>query len=147
MKRNDSTFKEMVARIQSGELTRAQAANTYNLNPGTLNVWLGRSKLNETTKMSVRPLHGATADLVNNLDPEIAAKLAEATRKVLDGTFKSCLAAHGTYPELSLSTLTARVRKARLSEALMGVKKPVAKLLPLTNEEITTALGFSAEFR
>jgi len=146
MKRNDTTFKEMVARIQSGELTRVQAADTYNLNPGTLNVWLSRSKLNETTKMAVRPLHGATADLVNNLDPEIAAKLAEATQKVLDGTFKSCLAAHAAYPELSRSTLTARVRKARLALEPKPAPQKVPKP-PLTNDEIAAAIGFNVEFR
>ncbi len=144
MKRNDPTFKEMVARILSGELTRMQAADLYQIRANTLNIWLARGKIDAPKQKRIA--YGATADLVNNLDPEIAAKLAEATQKVLDGTFKSCLAAHAAYPELSRSTLTARVRKARLALEPKPAPQKVPKP-PLTNDEIAAAIGFNVEFR
>jgi len=144
MKRNDPTFKEMVARILSGELTRMQAADLYQIRANTLNIWLARGKIDAPKRKRIA--YGATADLVNNLDPEIAAKLAEATQKVLDGTFKSCLAAHAAYPELSRSTLTARVRKARLALEPKPAPQKVPKP-PLTNDEIAAAIGFNVEFR
>jgi homospermidine synthase len=128
--RHSQTFKELVARLQSGELTRAQAAVAYGVNPGTLAKWLLRSKVGESTRTKVdgKFLYGAAAEFADRLDPKIARLLEEATKKVLDGTFRSCLAAHRAYPDVVLGTLTARVRKARLAQGLpigrQGKKPP-----------------------
>lgn len=149
MKRNDKTFKEMVSRIQSGELTRIKAAEVYNVKAHTLNVWIARSKL-DVPKQKPKA-YGAAAELDANLDPTIAKLLEEAAQKVLDGTFKSCLAAHKEYQDLSLSTLTARVRKARLAQGLpigrQGKKIPAPTTsTPLTiarnQQELSQILGF-----
>jgi hypothetical protein len=45
MKRNDPSFREMIGRIRSGELTRKQAAAAYGITTGLLNVWIQRSKI------------------------------------------------------------------------------------------------------
>jgi len=152
MKRNDTTFKEMVSRITSGELTRLQAADTYQIKPGTLNAWIRRSKLDVPKQKRVA--YGAAADLAANLDPRIAKLLDEATEKVLDGTFKSCLAAHKAYLGVALGTLTARVRKARLAQGLpigRQGKKPLPdaplKPMPRTPEQLNERLGFDVELR
>jgi hypothetical protein len=61
-------------------------------------------------------------------DPEIARQLDEAAKKVLDGTYRSCLAAHKDYPDVVLGTLTVRVKKARIAQGLpigrQGKKNP-----------------------
>lgn len=152
--RTSPSFKVLVARLQSGELTRAQAAAEYGVPLGTLNVWLSRSKVGESTRLKERTLHGAAADLANSLDPKIAKLLDEATQKVLDGTYKSCLAASKAYPDVVLGTLTTRVRKARLAQGLpigrQGKKaQPEAPLKPMprTPEEVAARLGFPAEMR
>jgi hypothetical protein len=153
--RHSQTFKELVARLQSGELTRAQAAAAYGLNPGTLASWLLRSKVGESTRTKVgdKFLYGAAAEFAERLDPNIAKLLDEATEKVLDGTFKSCLAAHKAYPGVVLGTLTARVRKARLAQGLpigrQGKKaqpEPI-KPMPRTPEQLNERLGFDVELR
>jgi hypothetical protein len=153
MKRNDSTFKELVSRITSGELTRLQAADIYGVNPGTLKVWLNRSNLSDATRLKERPLHGAALGWMT-IDPETARLLEDAAQKVLDGTFKSCLAAHASYPSLSLSTLTARVRKARLAQGLpigrQGKKpqqEPTPAPMPRTPEQLNARLGFDVKLR
>jgi hypothetical protein len=126
MKRNDTTFKEMISRINSGELTRLQAADVYKIKPNTLNAWVIRSKLDVPKQKRVA--YGAAAEAAERLDPNIAKLLDEATAKVLDGTFRSCLAAHAEYPGIVLGTLTKRVRKARLAQGLpigrQGKKPP-----------------------
>lgn len=152
MKRNDPTFKEMVSRITSGELTRLQAADTYQIKPNTLNAWLRRSKIDAPKQ--TRIAYGAAADLMARLDPNIAKLLDEATQRVLDGTFKSCLEAQKSYPDVSLSTLTVRVRKARIAKGLpigrQGWPKPPeapVKALPGTPEEVNERLGFPVSLR
>ena len=151
MKRNDPTFKEMVSRITSRELTRLQAADTYQIKPNTLNAWLRRSKIDAPKQ--TRIAYGAAAELADRLDPNIAKLLDEATQKVLDGTLKSCLAASAAYPGISLSTLTARVRKARLAAGLpigrQGKKPPPepTKPMPRTPEQLNERLGFDVELR
>lgn len=152
MKRNDSTFKEMVSRISSGELTRLQAAEVYQIKANTLNAWLRRSKIDAPKQKRVA--YGAAAEMAANLDPTIAKLLDEATAKVLDGTFKSCLEAHKSYPDVSLSTLTARVRKARIAKGLpigrQGKPKPAEepiKAMPRTNDEVNERLGFPVDLR
>lgn len=109
MKRNDKTFKEMVSRIQSGELTRSQAADAYNIKVNTLNVWLGRSRLT-VPKTRSKELRGAAVEWSNNVD---YTALNSAVASVLDGTYKSCYAAQRAFPTVKLSTLTLKVRQAR----------------------------------
>lgn len=151
MKRNDTTFKEMVSRITSGELTRLQAADIYQIKPNTLNAWVSRSKLDVPKQKRVA--YGAAAEAAERLDPEIAKLLDEATLKVLDGTFKSCLAAQKTYPDVNLGTLTKRVRKARLAQGLpigrQGKKAQPeqTKPIPRTPEALNARLGFAVELR
>lgn len=102
----------MVARIQSGELTRAQAAQTYGINLGTLGVWLSRSKVNTTTR-APRKLHGAALGWAIT-DPDKVKLLDEAVAKVLAGEMSATKASE-IYPTLALATIALRVRKARLA--------------------------------
>ena len=120
MKRNDSTFKEMVSRIQSGELTRHQAADAYGVGYGTLCVWLSRSKLNESTVQRspdgtrMRMRYGAAVEWgVPN--PEA---MAAAVQRVLRGEI-SAQAASKQSPELNSRTLAKKVRKERLAQGQM----------------------------
>lgn len=152
MKRNDTTFKEMVSRVSSGELTRLQAADIYQIKPNTLNAWVRRSKLDVPKQKRVA--YGAAAEAADRLDPQIAKLLEEITQKVLDGTFRSCLSAQKAHPELNLGTLTKRVRKARLAQGIpigrQGAPKqaePAHKPLPRTREELNERLGFAVELR
>lgn len=109
MKRNDPTFKEMVSRIESGELTRLQAADTYGINPGTLNVWLSRSNLAEKTRLKERPLHGAALGWVK-LDPDRAKLLDEVVARVVAGELTVTQAAREN-PTLVLMTISTKVRQ------------------------------------
>lgn len=149
MNRHSPQFKELVGRLQSGELTRAQAAEIYGINPMTLAKWLVRSKVGESTRTKAEgQLYGAAIEKLNSLDPAVAEALAEATQKVVDGVYPSCLAAHKDYPGVSLSTLTARVRKARVAKGLpigrqgKAQTPPPVQTIPQTHQELEERLGF-----
>lgn len=111
MKRNDTTFKEMVSRIESGELTRRQAADTYGIKYGTLCVWLGRSELAEKTRLKGKPLHGAALGWAK-LDPDKAKRLDEAAHMAIHGEL-SVTQVSKLFPDIAAATLTKRVRKDR----------------------------------
>ncbi len=82
MKRNDPTFKEMVARILSGELTRKQAADAYGIKENTLTHWLLRGKI--ATPKQPKVLAGAALEWTKP-DPVRRAALDEAVSRVLSG--------------------------------------------------------------
>lgn len=84
MKRNDAQFQEMVSRISSGELTRAQAAEVYQVKPGTLGVWLARSGVYSKSPDGPKKLHGAAVKWADT-DPDKAKAYEEAVMKVLKG--------------------------------------------------------------
>lgn len=114
MKRNDKTFKEMVARISSGELTRAKAAELYGINLGTLNVWISRSGVGKETR-SPHKLHGAALGWAST-DPNRAKALKEATDKVLSGDLSLDDATEKFKMEgVARATLARSVRAARVA--------------------------------
>lgn len=124
MKRNDPTFKEMVSRLQAGELTRKRAAEEYGLNLGTLMVWLGRSKVtgiprdNAWRASNPDKVNAMNSHLIGQkLTGEAAKALYNATERVLRGEI-SALAAAKADPRISARTLASRVRKARLERGL-----------------------------
>ena len=121
MKRNDATFKEMVARLQAGEITKEQACSLYDLKPNTLNSWLRRSKLLGTVPRPRQPPEEAArqrANLVSTpLPPEIQAAMDAAVARVLAGEL-SARAASIEDPRLSSRTLADKVRKVRLEKGL-----------------------------
>lgn len=121
MKRNDATFKEMVARLQAGEITKEQACSLYDLKPNTLNSWLRRSKLLGTVPRQRQPPEEAArqrANLVSMpLTPEIQAAMDAAVARVLAGEL-SARAASIEDPRLSSRTLADKVRKVRLEKGL-----------------------------
>lgn len=84
MKRNDAQFQEMVSRISSGELTRAQAAEVYQVKPGTLGVWLARSGVYSKSPDGPKKLHGAAVKWADT-DPDKAKAYEEAVMMVLKG--------------------------------------------------------------
>lgn len=117
MKRNDATFNAMVARLAAGELTRQQAAEEYGVNYGTLCVWLGRSKLNDSTaRKTPKAVYGAAVDWAIK-DPDKVKALDAAVAKVLAGEI-SALAAAKQNPDLSARTIADRVRRARVQSGL-----------------------------
>lgn len=117
MKINDASFKEMVGRLQSGELTRSQAAETYGIGVPMLNVWISRAKLGSTIpdlrKIS-RPIpnrHVATGPV---LDPDNAKALREAVAKVLSEGV-SALSVSNADPRVKQRTLAKYVREAKIA--------------------------------
>ncbi|MDO9236198.1 MAG: hypothetical protein Q7U28_09235 [Aquabacterium sp.] len=106
--RNSKEFRELVSRLQAGTLTRAQAAAEYGINPGTLGVWLSRSKVR-----SPKALHGAALGWAIT-DPDKIKLLNEAVAKVLAGEVSATKASE-MYPTLALATIAFRVRKARIA--------------------------------
>lgn len=119
MKRNDPTFKEMVARLQSGELTRNQAAEAYGLKPNTLITWLLRSKI-DIPRDSSAGLRGAALTWTKD-DPVRKAALAEAVAKVLSGELTGDQA-FAIYADkgVARATLFLEVRKIL---AAQGIKR------------------------
>lgn len=112
MKRNDPQFNEMAARILSGQLTRQQASIEYNLNYGTISVWLSRSKLTSPPRPDGgRALYG-TAVAMMITDPDKVKALDAAVERVLAGEI-SAAAAAALDARLSHRTIAAKVRKAR----------------------------------
>ena len=125
MQHRSKQYYEMISRIQSGELNRAQASEVYAVNLGTLGCWIARDKLGKSTRLPNRPLVGMAAQRVAAVDPVKAKLLVEVTQKVLSGEISSCNKAAGMYPDISLSTLTVRVRKARQQIAAeLAAKEP-----------------------
>lgn len=116
MNRHSPEFKELVARLQSGELTRAQACDIYGLQRDTLSTWLTRSKVGASTRTKTRPLAGSAKQFVESMDPQYVLLLNDLVAKVLSGEYRSCRAAHLANPQVPLSTLTVRVRKARKAQ-------------------------------
>lgn len=117
MKRNDATFKEMVTRLQSGAISRAQACDEYGLKYVTLSAWLIRSKLNDSVPRAgalhgARALHGVAKELAESVDADKAARINSAVARVLAGEI-SARAASKEDPTLSSRTLAARVLKAK----------------------------------
>lgn len=116
MKRNDTTFKEMVSRIQSGELTRNQASEAYNVKRGTLDKWLNRSRI--ATPPLPKALYGAALTWVKD-DPVRAAALKAAIDDVLTN-HTSLDQVIKKYPGVARSTVAVEVRKVLASQ---GIKR------------------------
>ena len=139
MKRNDTTFKEMVSRIASGELTRKQAADVYGVKYGTLMVWLGRSGLNDETAFKgparAGGTYGAAADWPV-LTPERAAALDAAVARVVAGE-STALGESKANPEIKLSTITQRVRSARGGAAPLMGRPPATPREPKVEVDAT----------
>lgn len=139
MQRNDAKFKELVSRLQSGELNRQQASEAYGVNYGTLCVWLSRSKLGSTTLQreadGSRKLHGIAAKN-SQLDPDKDRALDAAVARVLAGEI-SALAASKESEGLSPSTIAARVRKAKLQA---GIPIPRRRAKKVTAKAAADAL-------
>lgn len=118
MKRNDATFKAMVARLQSGEITRKQACEEYDIPYGTLAVWLTRSKVNESIPRSPaggpenpRQRQGAALEW-GTLSDDVRQRMNAAVARVLAGE-TSALAESKADPEIKCTTLTLWVRRAK----------------------------------
>lgn len=128
MKRNDPTFRAMVARIASGEISRRQAAAIYNVNYGTLGVWLNRSGFGEATayKGARTRKAGRAGAAVGwpEMSQEVRAKLDAAAERVLSGA-SSARSESMADPEIKLSTLTIKVRKIRQARGLPGPRELV----------------------
>lgn len=107
----------MVARLQTGELTREQASIEYQVDYGTLCVWLGRSKLNATIPRpkpdKAEPLAGAALKW-NTLDEETVKAMDAAVVRVLSGE-TSALAASKADPRINARTLAQKVRSAKIA--------------------------------
>lgn len=121
MKRNDPTFKEMVSRIASGELTRKQAAEAYDLNLGTLHVWVQRSKLAlPKAPTGAKALAGAALEW-KNTDPVRIKALEDACNEALSGSLTVDQAV-AKYKEQGVARATLqRMVRARLDES--GVQR------------------------
>ena len=116
MKRNDGDFKTMVSRIQSGEFTRQQAAEAYEIPYNTLTIWLKRSRVSLPVKVNAtepKVLHGDALNWATK-DPLKVKAMQEAVERILRGEI-SALAASQQDPRLSPSTLAQKVRKIRLA--------------------------------
>lgn len=115
MKPSHPQFQEILARIRSGELTRAQAAAEYGLNPGSLNTWISRSGQAHTLP-SRRGKAGTAAERAEK-DPDKVAAMEAAVKRVLTGEI-SALAMAQLDPRVNPRTLAAKVRQARLKAGL-----------------------------
>lgn len=120
MKRNDTTFHEMIARIRSGELTRRAAAEAYGISPGVLNVWIQRSKIeglprdNQWRDSNPDKVKALNDHLLGKpLSPELQAAMDAAVDRVLAGE-TSARAAALADPRLSARTIAHKVRAARV---------------------------------
>lgn len=114
MNNTSPQFNEMISRLQSGELTRNQAAAEYGIGIGTLNVWISRKKLAGT--IPAVGLSGAALEWAET-DPDKVNARRQATARVLSGEI-SALAAAKEYPGMSPTTLALDVRKARIAQGL-----------------------------
>lgn len=124
MKRNDTTFHEMIARIRSGELTRRAAAEAYGISPGVLNVWIQRSKIeglprdNQWRSSNPDKVKALSNHLLGKpLPPELQAAMDAAVARVLAGE-TSARAASMEDPRLNSRTIAHKVRAARIKEGL-----------------------------
>jgi hypothetical protein len=108
MTRDDATFKEMVLRLQAGDLTRAQAAEQYGLKYNTLCQWLKRSNLASSIPMA------PVEHQFKKTDPEIERATQAAVELVLNG-LSSALAAARPGVTLSHREISRRVRMRRLA--------------------------------
>lgn len=115
MKLHDASFNEMVGRLKSGELTRAQAATVYGLNPGTLGVWLSRAGLTGQLP-SLQGKVGRAAEIAQT-DPVLIAAMDAAVAKVVGGEI-SALEAARQDPRLSARTIAHKVRQFRQRQGL-----------------------------
>jgi hypothetical protein len=117
MRRNDTQFKALVARLQAGELTRQQAADLHGVKYETLCQWLRRSKVDLIPRED-KGLTGYAVELKKRLaDPDIKAALDSAVARVLAGEI-SALAASREDPRINHRTLAVYVRKAKLAQGL-----------------------------
>ena len=129
--RHSKTFKDLAAKIQSGELTRAEAAAQAGINPGTLGVWLSRSNVTAPKNPDgTRKLYG-TAAQKKITDPDKVKLLDEAVARVLDSNL-SVTQVSEMYPTLSATTIAARVRKYRLEHGQHVQKRRTRKELAET---------------
>jgi len=115
MKPNDTTFKEMISRIASGELTRKQAAQTYDLDIGTLNSWISRHNLSDSLP-SMRGKAGYAKQLSDKYAIDTNA-YEKAVARVLSGEI-SALALSEETPGIKAGTLAKKVRQARIRAGL-----------------------------
>lgn len=115
MKPNDTTFKEMISRIASGELTRKQAAEAYGIDPGTLNVWIARFNLSDSLP-SMRGKAGYAKQLSDKYAIDTDA-YEKAVARVLSGEI-SALALSEETPGIKAGTLAKKVRQARIRAGL-----------------------------
>jgi hypothetical protein len=118
MNRHSPEFHAIIAQLQAGTTTRQRVSQEHGLSINTLNAWLRRSNVGESTRIKDRPLVGAAAEKHRAMSPDDAALLDRLTAEVLDGTYRSALAAHTTHPHISLSTLTKRVFAAKRAAGL-----------------------------
>lgn len=124
VKRNDPSFREMIGRIRSGELTRKQAAAAYGITTGLLNVWIQRSKITglprdtEWRQRNPDKVKELADHLIGKpLSPEVQALMDAAVARVLAGEV-SARAAAAEDPRLSHRTLARNVRRERLKAGL-----------------------------
>ena len=114
MNNTSPEFTEMICRLQSGELTRKQAAAAYSIDIGTLNVWISRKGLADS--IPKQGLAGAAREWAEK-DPDKVKARREAAARVLSGEI-SAMAAAKEYPGMSHVTLALDVRKARIAQGL-----------------------------
>lgn len=110
MNTTDPQFKSMILRLQSGEITRNQAADAYGIRLGTLNMWISRKKLSST--IPATGLAGTALERAET-DPDKVNARRQAAARVLAGEI-SALAVAREYPGLSHRTIAQDVRKARI---------------------------------
>ena len=126
--RHCQEFKDLAARILSKEISRLEAAEISGINPGTLGVWLSRSKLNSPrNEDGTKRLHGAALER-RIVDPEKSHLLDEAVAKVLDGEM-SATEASERYKSLTLVTISTRVRRERAKLGLTLIRRRTKKEL------------------
>lgn len=119
--RHSQEFKDLAAKILSGELSRLEASNQYGINPGTLAVWMSRSNLTSKGPDGVKKLHGAALESAIT-DPDKVKLLEEAVARVLDGELSATEAAE-KYPTLAQVTIAKRVRKYRQEHGMTVQKR------------------------
>lgn len=114
MKRNDPTYKAMISRIKSGELSRKQAAEEYGINPVTLNAWIVRSKEVLPDRRSSREVIDPRLEAMGvvALTPERKQALLDAVQRVIRGGI-SCNQAAKNDPTITMSYLARLVRKEK----------------------------------
>ena len=130
--RNSEKFIDAAKRVVSGQSTKEVEAALLNVKPGTFAVWMTRGGFTSRTNPDgTKKLHGAALGWVTS-DPDKAKALEEATARVLAGEMSATRAAE-VYPDVAMSAVAARVRRAR---AEAGLEKP--KTIRRTRAELAS---------